>query len=159
MVRILLIAFLAIFIFIPTAKAADPFESIACRSGTATMVHNSKELTIMGFELKGMLRSNTNSEILDNVSEICVGIFENKGDEITQSGYCKYMYPNGDINVVKWDGDSKGGYCKFLLGTGKWENIKGGGEWSMLQRAKPIAAGTFQNYMMIKGTFELPKSQ
>ena len=123
------------------------------------MVHNSKELTIMGFELKGMLRSNTNSEILDNVSEICVRIFENKGDEITQSGYCKYMYPNGDINVVKWDGDSKGGDWKFLLGTGKWENIKGGGEWSMLQRAKPIAAETFQNCMMIKGTFELPKSQ
>ena len=101
MIRFFLITFLAIFVFIPTAQAADPFESIACRSGTATMVHNSKELMIMGLELKGMLRSNTNSEILHNVSEICAGIFEKKGDEITQSGYCKYMYLNGDINVVR----------------------------------------------------------
>ena len=67
------------------------------------------------------------------------------------------MYPNGDINIVKWDGDSEGGDWKFLLGTGKWENIKGGGTWSMLQRAKSIAEGTFQNCMMLKGTFELSK--
>ena len=157
MIRFLLITFLAIIVFIPTAQAADPFESIACRSGTGTMVHNSKELVVMGFEIKGMLRSNTNTEILNNVSEICVGIYQMAGDEITQSGYCKYMYLNGDINIVKWDGNSKGGDWKFLLGTGKWENIKGGGTWSMLQRAKPIASGTFQNCMMIKGTYELPK--
>ena len=159
MIRSVLIAFLAIFVFIPTVQAADSFESTACRSGTATMVHNSKELMIVGFELKGMLRSNTNTEILNNVSEICVGTLEQTGDQMTQSGYCKYMYANGDINVVKWDGNSKGGEWKFLLGTGKWENIKGGGTWSILQRAKPIAAGTFQNCMTIKGTYELPKSE
>ena len=159
MIRSVLIAFLAIFVFIPTVQAADSFESTACRSGTATMVHNSKELMIMGFELKGMLRSNTNTEILNNVSEICVGTFEQAGDQITQSGYCKYMYPNGDINVVKWDGNGKGGEWKFLLGSGKWENIKGGGTWNILQRAKSIEAGTFQNCMTIKGTFELPKSE
>jgi hypothetical protein len=123
------------------------------------MVHNSNELMILGVEIKGMLRSNTDPEILNNVSEICVGIYEKMGDEITQSGYCKYLYLNGDINVVKWEGNSKGGEWKFLLGTGKWENIKGGGTWSMLQRAKPIAAGTFQNCISIKGTFELPKSK
>jgi len=159
MIRFLLTTFLAIIVFIPTAQAADPFESTACRSGTSTMVHISKELMIMGFELKGMLRSNTNTEILNNVSEMCVGIFKNAGDETTQSGYCKYMYPNGDINIVKWDGDSEGGDWKFLLGTGKWENIKGGGTWSMLQRAKSIAEGTFQNCMILKGTFELSKSE
>jgi len=107
MIRFLLTTFLAIIVFIPTAQAADPFESTACRSGTSTMVHISKELMIMGFELKGMLRSNTNTEILNNVSEMCVGIFKNAGDETTQSGYCKYMYPNGDINIVKWDGDGR----------------------------------------------------
>lgn len=43
--RILLITFLAIFIFIPTAQTADPFESIACRSGTAAMVRIPLNLT------------------------------------------------------------------------------------------------------------------
>lgn len=157
--RSFLISFLAIFVFIPTVQAADSFESTGCRSGTITMVHKSKERIILGFELKGMLRSNTDTEILNNVSEICVGIYEKMGDEITQSGYCKYLYLNGDINVVKWDGNSKGGEWKFLLGTGKWENIKGGGTWSMLQRAKSIAPGTIQNCMSLKGTFELPKSK
>ena len=157
MIRFLLITLSAFFVFISTAQAADSFESTACRSGTSTMVQYSKELMIMGFELKGMLRSNTNTEILNNVSEICVGIFKKEGDEITQSGYCKYMYTNGDINIVEWDGNSEGGDWKFLLGTGKWENIKGGGTWSMLQRAKSITEGTFQNCMMIKGTFELSK--
>lgn len=157
MIKSSLIALIAIFVFIPVVQASDPFESMACRSGTATMVHNSKELIVMGYEIKGMVRSNTNSEILHNVSEICAGIYERKGDEIKQSGYCKYMYLNGDINVVKWDGNGSGGEWKFLLGTGKWENIKGGGTWSMLQRGKSIAPGTFQNCMTVKGTFELPK--
>ena len=157
MIRSFLVILLAIFVFIPAVQASDPFESMACRSGTATVVNNSKELMIMGLELKGMLLSNTNSEMLHNVSEICAGIFERAGNEIKQSGYCKYMYLNGDINIVKWDGNSKGGDWEFLLGTGKWENIKGGGTWSMLQRAKPIESGTFQNCMMIKGTYELPK--
>jgi hypothetical protein len=159
MIRSFLIALLAIFVFIPAVQASDPFESMACRSGTATMVQNSKELMIIGLELKGMLRSNTNSEMLHNVSEICAGIFERTGDEIKQSGYCKYMYLNGDINVVRWDGNGNGGEWKYLLGTGKWENIKGGGTWSMLQRGKSIAPGTFQNCITIKGTFELPKSE
>ena len=51
----------------------------------------------------------------------------------------------------------KGGEWKFLLDTGKWEGINGGGTWSALQRAKPIAPGTFQNCRKIKGTYELAK--
>jgi hypothetical protein len=143
--------------FIPTVEAAESFESTACASGTSTMVHNSKELMVLGFEFKGIVRSNTNSEIFNNVSEMCVGLFCKKGDDITQRGYCKYMYPNGDITIMEWDGKADDGNWNLLLGTGKWEGIKASGTWSILQRAKPIAPGTVQNCRTIKGTYELPK--
>jgi len=121
------------------------------------MLHNSKELMVSGLELKGIVRSNTNSEIFNNVSEMCVGLFIKMGDEITQRGYCKYLYPNGDIIIMEWDGKANDGKWKLPLGTGKWEGIKGSGTWSIIQRVKSIAPGTLQNCRTIKGTYELPK--
>ena len=155
MIRPLFIVLFTILLIAPAIQAAEPFEATACRSGTMTVVQGSKELMILGVELKGILRSNT--EMLNNTSEICVGILKIMGEETTQMGYCKYLYPNGDINVLEWDGVRNAGQWKYLMGTGKWENIKGGGTWKNLQRAKPIADGTFQNCIMIKGTYELPK--
>jgi len=73
---------------------AQTFESTAYRSATITNFQNSKELVILNFELKGILQSKTNSEILNNVSEMFVGTFKKVGDEITQRGFCKYMYSN-----------------------------------------------------------------
>jgi hypothetical protein len=67
------------------------------------------------------------------------------------------MYPNGDVNVVEWDGAANDGKWQFLSGTGKWENIKGGGTWKVIQRPKPIVEGTFQGCMTITGTYELKK--
>jgi hypothetical protein len=157
MIRSFLITFFAIFVFIPTIQAAEPYESTICGSGTMTVIHGSKELMVMSFEFKGIARSNTNSEIYNNASEWCVGIFRQMGDEWTQSGFCKYLYPNGDFHIGEWEGNINGGEWKFLLGTGKWEGIKGGGSWSVLQRAKSIAPGTFQHCRIIKGTYELPE--
>ena len=157
MIRFLSVVFFVLFVFIQMAHAADPFESTICASGTITIVHGSKELTVMSFELKGIALSNTNSEIYHNASERCVGINRQMGGEWTQSGYCKYLYPNGDFQIGEFKGNMNGGEWKFLLGTGKWEGIKGGGSWSPLQRAKPIVPGTFQNCRNIKGTYKLPK--
>ena len=155
--RSFIIALLAVFMFIPTIQAAEPYESTACKSGTMTIIHSSAELTVMSFELKGIIRGNTDSEILNNASEWCVGILRQMGNELTQNGYCKHLYPNGDIHIVEFGGNLSGGEWEFLLGTGKWEGIKGGGSWSYLQRAKPIAPGTFHNCTISKGTYELPE--
>jgi hypothetical protein len=157
MMRLLLIPILMISLFAQTTLAADSFESMACRTATITNFQNSKELVIMTIELKGVLQSKTNSEILNNVSEMCAATYKKAGDEIAQRGFCKYMYPNGDINVVEWDGGANDGKWHFLLGTGKWENIKGGGAWKVYLRAKPIAEGTGQSCMTITGTYELKK--
>ena len=155
-ITILTICFVALIAWTGLALA-QTFESMACRSATITNFQNSKELVIMNFELKGILQSKTNSEILNNVSEMCVATYKKVGDEITQRGFCKYMYPNGDINVVEWDGGANDGKWQFLLGTGKWENIKGGGTWKVFLRAKPIVEGTGQSCMTLTGTYELKK--
>jgi len=157
MMRLLFIPILMISLLAQASLAADSFESMACRSATITNFQNSKELVIMTIELKGVLQSKSNSEILNNVSEMCAATYKKAGDETTQRGFCKYMYPNGDINVVEWDGDASGGKWQFLLGTGKWENIKGGGTWKVFLRTKPIVEGTGQNCMTITGTYELKK--
>jgi hypothetical protein len=157
MIRSILLALIAIFVFIPTIQAEESFESTACVSGTMNIVHTSKELMISSFDLKGIVRSDSNSEMFNNVSEWCVGLFSKVGDKITQRGFCQYMYPDGDINIIEWDGGANGGNLKFLLGTGKWEGLKGGGTWNVLQRAKSIAPGTFQSCRKIKGTYELPQ--
>jgi len=54
MIRLISIIYFVIFVFISMAQAADPFESNVCVSGTATIVHNSEESALMGFELKGL---------------------------------------------------------------------------------------------------------
>ena len=151
---LLLIVFITL-LFVTSIQAADTFESTACRSGTMTVVQGSKELMILAFELKGIVQSNT--EMLNNASELCVGTFKTMGDETTQMGYCKYLYPNGDINVVEWNGAANEGKWQFLLGTGKWQNIKGGGTYRVIQRAKSVVEGTFQNCMILEGSYELPK--
>ena len=157
MIRTFLIALFAIFVFVSTTQAQEAFESTACYSGTATMLYSSKELTVMSFELKGIVRSNTNSEIFNNASEMVVGQACKMGDEITQRGFAKYLYLNGDVIIMEWDGKANDGTWKLLLGTGKWEGIKGSGTWSILQRVKPIAPGTSQGCRVFKGTYELPK--
>ena len=149
------IVLFTVFLIVPTIQAADSFEATACRSGTITMVHASKELMVLSVELKGLLQSDT--EMLNNVSEICVGTMKRMGEKTTQMGYCKYLYPNGDINVVEFDGVRNSGNVKFLLGTGKWANIKGSGTWQNIQRVKPIVKGTFQNCIKLKGSYKLPK--
>ena len=157
MIRSILIVILALVIFIPTVKAQESFESTVCASGTDNTIYMSKDIILTSFDLKGMVRSDSNSEFQNDASEWCVGLFSKIGDKISQSGFCKYTYLNGDMALMEWDGAANGGNFKFINGTGKWEGIKSEGTWNMIQRAKPASQGTFQNCRKMKGTYELPK--
>ena len=68
MIRYILTAILIIFIFIPTVQAQESFESTVCVSGSANAIHMSKDMMLTSFDLKGMVRSDSNSEFLNNVS-------------------------------------------------------------------------------------------
>ena len=157
MFRLIMIVILAMVIFLPTAQAQESFESTVCVSGNANPIHMSKEMMLTSFDLKGMVRSDSNSEFLHNVSEWCIGLFSRVGDKITQRGFCKYTYLNGDINLIEWDGEANGGNINFIHGTGKWEGLKGKGTWKMIQRAKSASQDTMQSCRKLIGTYELPK--
>ena len=133
MKRILFIVISIVVIFVPMAQAENAVDSEACVSGEMLLIHmNPPELMVGNFELKGIVLSNNNSEVLNNVSEQCVGLYKMVGGESKQSGYCKYLYPNKDINIIEWEGGSKGGTWKFILGTGKWK----GRRWGRLNYSK-----------------------
>ena len=157
MFRSIMIAILAMAIFLPAVQAQESFESTTCASGTANLLYMDKDIFLNSFDLKGIVRSDSNSEFLNNASEWCVGLFSKMGEKISQRGFCKYTSLNGDITLMEWDGEANGGNLNFVYGTGKWENIKGKGTWSMIQRAKSASQDTFQNSRKMKGTFELPK--
>jgi hypothetical protein len=65
MIRSILIALLTLAIFIPTVQAEESFESTACVSGTANAIHMSDKLMLSSFDLKGMVRSDSDSEFLN----------------------------------------------------------------------------------------------
>jgi hypothetical protein len=101
MLRILFMPILMISLLAQASLAADSFESLACRSATSTYIQNTKELVIMSYELKGIVQSKSNAEILNNVSEQCVGILKRAGAEAVQRGFCRYMYPCATSLIIK----------------------------------------------------------
>ena len=157
MKRYLLIVISIVFIFVPIAQAENLIDSHVCVSGDIIMLHADAKGMIMSFDSKGIMLSNNNSEILNNVSERCVGIFKQMGEELIVNGYCKYLYPNKDISMLEFQSVSGAGDWKFILGTGKWEGIAGGGTWGHTKRAESITPDSFQNCRFLKGTYELPE--
>jgi hypothetical protein len=159
MIRSLLLFCSVIVVLIPSVQAADEFEATSCRSGTYKVIFKNEDVRISTFEVTGIVKNNTNSEILNNVSEMSTGVNYRNGEKTKMNGYAKYLYGNGDFNIMEWenDGSRSSGTWRFILGTGKWNGLKGGGTWQVGDRAKSIAEGTFQNCLIMKGTYELPK--
>jgi len=157
MKRLMIMVISIVFIFVPMAQAENPVDSTACATNTLTVLHMDKEIFSMGFELKGIVLSNNNSKMFNNVSERCVGLFNKFGDDITQSGYCKYLYPNKDIQIMEWEGKTDGGEWKVIYGTGKWKGVKAQGTWTIKNRVQPITKDSSQHCRSILGSYELPE--
>jgi hypothetical protein len=156
MKRSIIMVISIIFIFVPMAQAENPVDSTAYVSGDMAMVHADAEVMVMSYELKGLVLSNNNSEILNNASERCVGVFKRIGSEIVQNGYCKYLYPNKDYMILGFNGGADGGKWEILFGTGKWKGITGSGTYNV-KRVQPITPNSLQHSRTIKGTYELPE--
>lgn len=155
MKRIFFIVISIVLICVPMAQAESPVDSTACVSGDMTSLYTSDEAGMMSFEIKGIVLSNNESEILNNVSERCVGVFIRLGKEVSQNGYCTYVYPNKDIQLLEWKGVSGSGEWKFVYGTGKWKGVTGGGTWKNINPVQPAAPDTFQICRSIIGSYEM----
>jgi hypothetical protein len=135
-----------------------PFDITYCTSGTVTPVVRSKAITLLGFELRGIGRSNLEDNPFDNLTTHCVGTTMVKEGSRTVKWYCKLMDLEGDF--IFMEGSGTPGNAKrtirALSGTGKWQGITGGGANQPLARGKPITPDTFQNCSRATGTYILP---
>jgi hypothetical protein len=144
--------------FASFAQAETPFDTTDCGSGTVTMVSASKELTVFGFDLKGISRSNHENKVFDNCTFHAVAVMRIMHGKRTETGYFKIMDPDGDIIVGEITRvETEESTWKFLQGTGKWKGITGGGKGRTITFGKPITVGTFQACFRHTGSFELPK--
>ncbi len=156
MKRYFLIIISIVFILVPMAQAENPVDATAYVSMDMAMVHADAEAMVMSYDIKGLVLSNNGSEIFNNASERCVGLFKRVGAEIVQNGYCKYLYPNKDYTILEYNGSADDGNWSLIFGTGKWKGITGRGTYTV-KRVQSITSDTSQHHRMIKGSYELPE--
>ena len=156
----IILAFIGIFaliVFIPKAQAQQPIDMMSCGDATMTTIVASQELTIMGYEGKGINLDNLASKVFDNMTYQTVGLYKNDSGKFTGISYNKYMDPSGDYWVVEISQIGMERDWKYLYGTGKWKGITGGGKSFPVTKGKPISPGTSQACFKITGTYELKK--
>ena len=145
-------------IHIPVAQAETPYDITPCSSGTITMLSQSKELTILSFDVKGIARSNHENKVFDNCTFHHVSVMRIIAGKVNRLGYTKFMDPDGDCFFVEVSRDGgQSSVTKLLHGTGKWKGITGSGKLTSIARGKPIMPGTYQGCGSHTDTFELPK--
>ena len=148
---------LGLLMFVPIAQAETNYDINVCGSSEITMVSQSKELTVLTMNFKGIIRSNDENKIFDNCSIHHVRVQRIEAGKITAYGYSKFLAPDEDSVMLEYSQVGKEATTKFLQGTGKWKGITGGGKAWGIALAKPITKGTIQGCNRQTGTFELPK--
>ena len=150
---------LGLSIFIPVARAQQPYDITECYSFVLSTLQESQEIRIVGLDAKGIAQSNHASKVFDNCTIHTVGIRMDMKGSSAVHGYFKYMDPDGDIFIMEGimpEGE-KAATMKFIYGTGKWKGIKGEGKDRLITRGKAITPGTAQICFRHMGSFELPK--
>jgi len=152
-----LIMILGSFVFIRVAQAQTPFDITECLGGTATVVYQSKEITITGIEGKGIIFSHHENKVFDNSTFHVMAIAKTVDGKRRSDSYWKIMDPDGDVIIAEVVVLGPEKTMKFLHGTGKWKGIKGEAKGKTTATGKPIAPGTIQSCSRYIGTFDLPK--
>jgi hypothetical protein len=132
---------------------------------TATVLTMSPELAIMHTDVKGIVRDNLETKLFNNMTSHCLRSIQVLGGKTSYTTYSKFTDPDGDffITEAKADGIPVGTLeadWKFIHGTGKWKGIKGGGKSTtifMTRGKQQMTPTTFQGYLRMTGSFELPK--
>jgi len=147
--------------FVPVARAEQPFELTDCWSAKVTMLSQSKEFTILSTDVLGMTMSE--NKLFNNLTSncLCLRCFINGKQKGTC--YSKFMDADGDYFITEairtGTEVGPGSTWKFLEGTGKFRGITGGGKASFTASnvKRPIRPGMLQGRLKMTGTFELPK--
>jgi len=145
------------FPFILTAQAQQPMDMMSCGNGTTTAIVSTQELTIIGYDFKGINIDNLASKAFDNMTYHGVGVLKIEKGKMSGTFYSKYMDPSGDFLVVEILQVGMERDWKYLYGTGKWKGVTGGGKAFPITKGKPISPDTSQGCTKITGTYELKK--
>ncbi len=153
-----IIVLLGLGIFIPVAQAQrQEHELNFCFAQTANVVHSSPEVTIMGFDGKGIIQSTHSNKLFDNFTFHFVGTVKVIDGKMSGHSLSKNMGPDGDFIVWEIFSDSVSGFtAKPIYGTGKWKGIKGDSKGKVITAGKPIVQGTSQACQKWVGWTEVP---
>ncbi len=166
--RILSAAGTCIFAFVAfllPAQAQQSFDITDYFYATVTVLSSAPELSIFHSEVKGITRDNLENKLFDNMTSYCLRSGKVVAGRMSYTTYTKFTDPDGDFIIVESIAqDTPAGVFQgtftFLHGTGKWKGIKGGGTGKtlfMTRGKQQINPTTFQGYLRMTGTFELPK--
>ncbi len=148
----------ALVLFIPVVQAQQSYDITECYSFTIhTLLSEAPDLTMVGFDGKGIARSNIGNKVFDSFTLQCAGIRSTIEAKGKSHGYFKYLDPDGDFFFM--EGKAAGGeiIMRFLSGNGKWKGIKGEGRIKVITRGRRITPDTNQVCYRHTGTFKLPK--
>jgi hypothetical protein len=149
----------------PLARAEQPFDITDHFYATVTTLSTSPELTIFQSDVKGIVRDNLENKIFDHLTSHCLRIARISAGKLTGTTFSKFTDSDGDFFITESTSDAVSPAAvesawKFLQGTGKWKGITGGGKGKfifMTRGKQQISPTTFQGYLRMTGTYELPK--
>jgi len=141
------------------AYAEQVYDVDACVSMELSTLVRSQEITILAWDAKGIMRSNNENKVFDNCTIDTKGVMLWEGKNRTAYGFLKYLAPDGDYVIFRFEKNpgEKAVTTTLLAGTGKWKGITGGGKAITITAGKPVVQGTTQFCNNHKGTFTLPK--
>ncbi len=143
--------------FISVGQAQTPFDITECGAGTSTVVYQSKEISINGMDVKGLIFSHHENKVFNNCTFHAVGIAKIEDGKRRSDSYWKIMDPDGDFIIAEVVVLGPDKTLKFLQGTGKWKGIKGEAKGKTSAIGRMIEPGTIQSCSRYVGTFELQK--
>ena len=153
-------AAIAIFAFTgQTAAAAEiAYDTTTCYQGHATLVHRSDALTVLRYDLTGIVQSNIDDKSADGGAMHCIGTAKIAGQESDWHSYCRFVRPNGDeiIGEYQRSAGSKTGSWTALAGTGQFAGISGGGTVETALRGKALKRGQINTCTRGIGSYTVP---
>jgi len=160
-----MVALIGLITFIPVAQAQQLFDITDYFYATVTFLSMDPELTVFHSDVRGVIHDNHESKTFDRMVSHCLRAGKISTDKTIGKTYSKFTDSDGDFFITEStaEHDPRGAQestFKFLHGTGKWKGISGGGKGKfifMTRGKQQINPTTFQGYLRMIGTYELPK--
>jgi hypothetical protein len=143
----------AVLLSAAVSTIAADFEGTFHKSGTAKAMPVGDGIVVLMFDEYGYITADDNSGPFHNASCHCVGTAHVVNGTGKATGECTVTDPAGDQYAISWESTefSPGkriiGKANLLGGTGKFQNMTGGGPWeSSVNEVRPVADGTYQGW-------------